>query len=339
MTVTPHTCVITVNTGTPDSPSPHDVRRYLRSFLGDKKVIDIPWLLRKILVNMIIAPFRGPKSAKLYSTIWTDKGSPLLVNSQNFNNALQCELGDGYKVIMAMRYGKPSIDSAIKTAVGEKINKLIIMPVFPQYADSTTGSIVAEAEKEIKKNHLKAETRIIGPFFHDTGFIKAFSEKIWKYHPEEYDHIVFSFHGLPVSQTEKMHQGKTCDELHCMEEYSDKNSKCYYASCYETARLLASACGISEDHYTVSFQSRLGMKWLKPYTDMVLKEKALKGAKKVLLTSPSFVSDCLETIYELGIEYKKQFTENGGDQLTLVASLNDDSAWVKAAANIIIKQN
>jgi ferrochelatase len=338
MTVPPHTCVITVNTGTPDSPSPHDVRRYLRSFLGDKKVIDLPWLFRKILVNMIIAPFRGSKSAKLYSTIWTDKGSPLLVNSRNFNNSLQTNLGDGYKVIMAMRYGNPSIDAAIKTAVGAKINKLIIMPVFPQYADSTTGSIIAETENVIKKNHLKVETRIIGPFFQDTGFIKAFSEKIGKYRPEEYEHIVFSFHGLPVSQTEKMHPGKTCVELNCTEEYTDRNSKCYNASCYATARLLAGACGISKKRYTVSFQSRLGMKWLKPYTDMVLKEKALVGAKKVLLVSPSFVSDCLETIYELGIEYKRQFTENGGKELTLVESLNDDSSWVNAAAEII-RQN
>ncbi len=332
----PQIAVLLVNTGTPDSPRVSDVRRYLREFLGDKRVINMPWLTRKMLVNLIIAPFRGPKSAKLYEQIWTPEGSPLLVNSKNFTIAMQQALGSNYHVYTAMRYGNPSMESAVIEASGRGIKQFILVPLYPQYADSTTGTIIAEFNRLIKKHCASAKTTIIEPFFNNPEFIEAFAEKIKAQIPQEYDHVIFSFHGLPVKQTERMHPGLTCQEANCKHDYNKVNERCYYASCYATARLLSVAIPLPEDSLTVSFQSRLGMNWLKPYTDEVLKEKAATGAKKMLIVSPAFVADCLETIYELGIEYNHLFTEHGGDELTMVESLNNDPLWVDAMKEMII---
>lgn len=333
--MTSTTAVFLVNTGTPDSPKVNDVRKYLREFLGDERVINMPWLFRKLLVNGIIAPIRGPKSAKLYQTIWTSDGSPLLINSRKFGDALQIALGERYTVFVAMRYGNPSMKSAIQEASDQHINKFILVPLYPQYADSTTGTIVAEFNHLVNKYFPQAETTIIDPFFSNKGFIDSFAAKIKEANPGLYDHIIFSFHGLPVKQTEKMHPGNTCIDADCMNTYNDYNSTCYYASCYATSRLLGRASGLKENGYTVSFQSRLGMNWLMPYTDAVLKEKAAKGAKKLLIVSPSFVADCLETIYELGIEYKHLFLESGGKDLVMVESLNADQSWVNTVSVLI----
>ncbi len=330
------TAVIVVNTGTPDSPGVSDVRKYLREFLGDKRVINMPWLFRKILVNFIIAPTRGPKSAKLYETIWTSEGSPLLINSYKFSKALQDKLGDSYKVITAMRYGTPSMKEAVYQTTGDEISDLVLFPLYPQYADSTTGTIEAEFNRLIRKFKVKKQFRIIPPFFSNEGFIKTFAAKCKALSPDQYDHILFSFHGLPVKQTEKMHPGKSCAEANCVNEYNSINTYCYNASCYETARLLAEELSLDKNQYTVTFQSRLGMNWLKPYTDEVIKEMASKGLKKLLIASPAFVADCLETIHELGVEYKHLFIENGGSELTLIDSLNDDLHWIKAASDLII---
>ncbi len=331
--------VLLVNTGTPDSPRVYDVRRYLREFLGDKRVINLPWLFRKMLVNLIIAPFRGPKSAKLYEQIWTSEGSPLLVNSKNFTIAMQQTLGSNYRAYTAMRYGNPSMESVIIDASGQGITKFILVPLYPQYADSTTGTIIAEFNRLIKKHNTTAKTTIIEPFFNNPKFIRAFAEKIKAHNPQEYDHVIFSFHGLPVKQTERMHPGLTCQQANCKNEFNKVNERCYYASCHATARLLSAAIPLTEDSYTVSFQSRLGMNWLKPYTDEVLKEKAATGAKKMLIVSPAFVADCLETIYELGIEYNHLFREHGGNELKMVESLNNDPRWVDAMKEMIISSS
>lgn len=329
------TAVIIVNTGTPDSPAVQDVRKYLREFLGDGMVINMPWLFRKMLVNFIIAPIRGPRSAKLYESIWTSEGSPLLVNSYKFSRALQNELGDNYKVITAMRYGSPSMKQAVQEANKDEFTRIVLFPLYPQYAESTTGTIVAEFKRLVSKHEIKKDRTIIPPFFTNAGFIKAFTEKIRTHSPSLYEHILFSFHGLPVKQTERMHPGKSCAEANCVNEYNSGNANCYNASCYETARLIAHELSLGKDQYTVTFQSRLGMNWLKPYTDEVIEERALKGLKKLLIVSPAFVADCLETIHELGVEYKHLFLENGGEELTLVESLNDDRLWVKTAGGLV----
>lgn len=329
------TAVILVNIGTPDSYSVKDVRSYLREFLGDKRVIILPWLFRKILVNMIIAPFRGPKSAKLYQAIWTESGSPLLVNSKKLGVALQAELGGSYHVYVAMRYGNPSVDKIMLEIAKGSFRNVILVPMYPQYADSTTGTTVALFRKRITRYAISADLKIVNPFFQHPGFIGSFKNKILACKPETYNHILFSFHGLPIDQTEKMHQGITCEQAGCSHSYYNVNAMCYKASCYETARLIANACNLSENSYSVAFQSRLGLKWLQPYTDKVVEEKALQGVENMLVVSPAFVADCLETIYELGVEYNHLFTEKGGKKFQLVESLNDDPAWVKGLAEII----
>jgi len=331
----PNKAVILINTGSPDSPDVNDVRTYLREFLGDPYVINMPWLLRKLLVNGIIAPIRGPRSAKLYRKIWTNQGSPLIVNSFKFADKLASRLEHDYHVYVAMRYGNPSLENCISDISKKDYRQVIAIPLYPQYADSTTGTILAETNRLIKKYRISADIINLDPFFSTSAFINAFGEKIIRSKPSAFDHMIFSFHGLPVKQTERMHPGKTCLEANCRNEYNDLNRNCYYASCYATARLLAGATGLNNNDYTVSFQSRLGMNWLKPYTDTILQQKASEGAKKVLICSPSFVADCLETIHELGIEYKELFMQYGGEELTLIESLNDDPLWVEGMERLI----
>jgi len=335
--MSPDTGVILVNIGTPESPAVKHVRSYLREFLGDERVITLPWLFRKILVNLIIAPFRGPKSAKLYQAIWTEKGSPLLVNSVKLGEALQSELGGSCQVFTAMRYGKPSMDEAMRKIAKSSFRKVILVPLYPQYADSTTGTTVAYFRTLVTRYAISADIKIADPFFQHPGFIESFKNRIIACKPETYNYILFSFHGLPVDQTEKMHPGITCEQVGCDQSYNDVNALCYKASCYETARLLAKACQISENKYSVAFQSRLGLKWLQPYTDKIVEEKASQGVENLLVVSPAFVADCLETIHELGVEYNHLFIEKDGKKFQLVESLNDDSAWVKGLAAIIGK--
>ncbi len=329
------TAVIVVNIGTPDSYAVKDVRSYLREFLGDERVITLPWLFRKILVNLIIAPFRGPKSAKLYRAIWTKNGSPLLVNSKKLGEALQVEMGGSCQVFVAMRYGKPSMDNTMQEIAKSSFRKVILVPLYPQFADSTTGTTVAFFRKLITRYLISAEVKIVDPFFQHPRFIESFKSRILACKPEMYNHILFSFHGLPVDQTEKIHPGITCEQASCDQTYNDANALCYKASCYETARLIAHACNLPESSYSVAFQSRLGLKWLQPYTDKVVEEKATKGVENILVVSPAFVADCLETVYELGVEYNHLFTEKGGKKFQLVESLNDDPSWVKGLAEII----
>jgi protoporphyrin/coproporphyrin ferrochelatase len=327
--------IILVNVGTPDSPEVRDVRKYLRQFLGDRRIIALPWLFRKILVNMVITPFRAPKSAKLYQSIWTNEGSPLLVNSKKLKSALQLELGASYDVYLGMRYGLPALGEVVKELAAKQYRQVVLLPLYPQYADSTTGTTVARFQKLIKQSQCKSEIRIIEPFFNQPGFIESFRRMAKSCHPERYDHVLFSFHGLPVRQTVKMHPGLTCEQAGCFNAYSKENASCYRASCYETARLLATALKLPADKFSVSFQSRFGKNWLQPFTDSMLKEKAARGVKKILIISPAFVADCLETIHELGLEYKRLFLESGGEELKLVESLNDDPGWVTALAEII----
>jgi ferrochelatase len=286
---------------------------------------------------MIIAPFRGPKSAKLYQNIWTEKGSPLLVNSIKLGEALQAEMGGSCQVFTVMRYGKPSMDDAMREIAKGSFHKLILVPLYPQYADSTTGTTVALYRKLIIRYAITAEVKIVDPFFQHPGFIESFKNRILACSPETYNHILFSFHGLPVDQTEKMHPGITCEQAGCSHTYNNVNTMCYKASCYETARLIANACKLPENSYSVAFQSRLGIKWLQPYTVKVVEEKATQGVENILVVSPAFVADCLETIYELGVEYNNLFTEKGGKKFQLIESLNDNPTWVKGLAEIIGK--
>jgi ferrochelatase len=328
--------VLLVQLGTPDSPSVSDVRKYLSEFLNDPRVIDIPYLLRKILVNLIIVPFRAPKSAKLYKMLWTDKGSPLLFYSISLKEKLQSALGSMFEVELAMRYKNPSMESVLERMRKKGYEKIIILPLFPHYASASTGSAVNKALDIIRKWWVIPEINIIGQFYDNEQYINAVAAKGRKYNLADYDHILFSYHGLPVSQVDKVYNdGKICDDHNCETEINDSNRYCYKAACYATTRLLAQKLNIPKEKYTVCFQSRLNKKWLEPFSDKVIAELARKGSKRLLVFSPAFVADCLETTVEIAYDYLQIFKANGGEHLQLVESLNDSPDWVEVIKNMM----
>ncbi len=329
------TAVILSNTGTPDDTSVKAVRRYLKEFLGDKRVISIPWLMRKILVNGIIAPFRAPKSARLYKKVWTLEGSPLILFSESLKAKLQNSLGDNYHVLLGMRYGNPSLLNAMEEVKKKGYRKIIVLPLYPQYASSTTGSILDLVYGEIKSWNTIPSVSTLGQFYDDPGFLNCFADNIIKLNPAEYDHILFSYHGLPLSHLRAAHKGKDCSHFNCTREINHHNALCYHATCYATTRLLAEKINCKPDKYTVCFQSRFSKNWLSPFADEEVVNKAAQGKKKLLIVSPAFVTDCLETIIELGDEYKELFFENGGEQFNWVQSLNDKDNWVDVLTGLI----
>lgn len=331
------TGVLLANLGTPDSPETGDVRKYLREFLMDKRVIDIPVINRFFLINGIIAPFRAPKSAKVYKELWTERGSPLLYYGEDSRDLLQKELGSNYDVRFGMRYQKPSLKEALKPFKDQGLAKIIIIPLFPQYASASTGSAVEEVMKEITSWEVIPELKVISKFFDHPLFIKAFASIGKKYlDKENFDHIIFSYHGLPERQIKKASVQDYCQLGSCCNKYHQKNSHCYRAQCFETSRLLAAELGLSETDYTISFQSRLGKTpWIKPYTDEVILDLVKKGKKRILFYSPSFIADCLETTIEGGVEYKELFEKNGGQHWQLVESLNVDPIWISCLKDMV----
>jgi len=327
--------VLLINVGTPDKPELNSVRKYLSEFLNDPFVIDLPWLFRKILVNLIIVPFRAPKSTKLYQQLWEKEGSPLLSNSVKLKEKLSAKMGNEYDIFVAMRYGNPSIDKALEEISKANFTKLIVLPLFPHYAASTTQTAIEAVKSRAKKFPQIPEIQFIEQFYNHPDFLKAWKARAAKYKFEDFDHIVFSYHGLPLSHIQKSHPEQPISSCTCDIEMPTYGKKCYKATVYDTTRLLIKEFGLKKDQYSVSFQSRLNKNWLSPFTDKLLLELAKQGKKKVLLFAPAFVADCLETKVELGIEYTQLFREAGGEKLELVESLNDTDAWVDALDSII----
>ena len=329
------TAVILVNVGTPDSPSVTDVRKYLSQFLNDRRVIDLPWLLQKILVNLIIVPFRAPKSAKLYQQLWSEKGSPLLHYSQSVTAKLQLRMGAKWQIFNAMRYGQPELDKVLEQIKYKAFNKIVILPLFPQYASATTGTVFQSVLSQISRWNTMPEVQMINHFHDHKAFIDAFALQAAKYMGHHWDHILFSFHGLPLRQINKVHPEHNCEECLCKTEKIAEGKLCYQAACYETARLISHKSGISPENYSVTFQSRLTKNWMSPFTDKVLIQKAKEGIKNILVFAPSFVADCLETKIEIEKDYLQLFRENGGENLQLVESLNDHDFWIGSLEQII----
>jgi ferrochelatase len=337
------TAVLLINLGTPDSPSVKDVRKYLFEFLNDPRVIDIPAIARFILVNLIIVPFRAPKSAKIYEELWVNnglpdgiKGSPILYYGKSVLEKLQQALGNNYDVYLAMRYKNPSIDDVLADIYKKNYEKSIFIPLFPQYASATTGSVIDKVMRIVSKWWVIPEVKFIGQFYDNDGYINTVVERARKYNLDEFDHVIFSYHGLPVRQVDKVYKDKTlCEEHNCETEINEANQFCYKATCYATTRLIAKKLGLSAEKYTVCFQSRLDKKWLEPFADKVIIEQARKGAKRLLVFSPAFVADCLETLIEIGVEYQKLFEEHGGEKVQLVESLNDHPMWVETLKEMV----
>ncbi len=330
--------VLLVNLGTPDSPSTGDVRKYLREFLMDERVIDIPFWKRWLLINLIIAPFRAPKSAKIYKQLWQERGSPLLFYGQDLQGLLQTTLGKPFKVVLGMRYQYPSLDSVLNEL--RSVSKIIVIPLFPQYASASTGSVHQKVMEIVSRWSTVPEISFVSNFLNEPLFIQAFAELARPYMEKvAFDHFLFSYHGIPERQIVASAIDNYCQlNSSCCSVYHHKNQLCYRAQCYQTSRLLAQELNISQENYTVSFQSRLGKTpWIKPYTDQIIKDFPVSGKKKVLAFSPSFIADCLETTIEVGEEFRDIFLEAGGEHWQLVESLNDSKTWVQCLKTIVLR--
>lgn len=339
------TTVVLVNLGTPDSPSVKDVGKYLFEFLVDPRVIDIPAIVRFFLVNLIIIPFRVLKSAKNYKELWVKnglpsgiKGSPILYYGKSVQEKLQQALGNDFDVQLAMRYQSLSMDDVFENLYKKNLEQIIIIPLFPQYASATTGSIIDEAMNIMSKWWVIPEIKFISQYYNEEGFINTIVDRAKKYNVEDYDHILFSYHGLPIRHVDKVYKdGTLCEKHNCETEINETNRYCYKATCYATTRLIAQKLGIPAEKYTVCFQSRLDKNWLEPFADDVIVEQAKKGAKKLLVFSPAFVADCLETLIEISFEYQKLFEEHGGEKVQLVESLNDHPMWIETLKEMVLK--
>ncbi len=326
--------VLLVNLGTPDSPSTADVRKYLREFLMDPRVIDINPLSRTLLVKGIIAPTRGPKSAKLYQKIWDEKtGSPLLHYSLLQQQLLQQRLGDDYTVELAMRYQSPSIASALIRLKEALVDDIKVIPLFPQYASASTGSVYDKVMELLIDWPTKPNVSFINSFHDNELMIETFADNARKYDPESFDHILFSFHGLPQRQLIKSdHTHNHCLKVNdCCATIIDANKFCYSAQSHHTAKLIAEKLNIPKEKYTICFQSRLGSDpWVQPYTSEIVAKLAKEGKKRLLVFCPAFVADCLETVYEVTVEYGDEFKALGGEHVQLVESLNDSPKFIEA---------
>ena len=331
------TAVLLVNLGTPDSLAKKDVFRYLIEFLTDERVIDIPWINRQILVRGLIVPTRFRTSASYYKAIWTPEGSPLKVFGYKLKEKLQTYLGENFIVELAMRYQNPSIDKMLTRLNQSQIKKLIVVPLFPQYASATTGSIHQKVMEIISKWNNIPELILVDQYATHPKLIEAFCHVAKDKEMSSYDHILFSFHGLPESQLIKADSCNHCLKVKdCCKTLSEKNHKCYAANCYATAQAIVKKLAIQKDKYSIAFQSRLGSKpWLQPYTSETIERLAKEGHKKILVFCPAFTSDCLETLYEIGMEYAEEFKSFGGKSLDLVPGLNDDPLFVEAISSIV----
>ena len=339
--------LLIANLGSPDSTSVSDVRRYLAQFLMDKYVIDVPWLLRLIIVYLFILPFRPKRSAEAYASIWWEEGSPLVVISQRFTKKLQAKLE--IPVALGMCYGQPSLKSAIEELVDQGVDQITLAPMYPHYAMSTITTGVEAVKNEVKNMSKKRGTpltcEVIAPFYNDPDYIKVLSKSLEEGGIKKAEHIVFSYHGLPTRHLKKTDPtGKWCQKQeNCCHTPCDlkpnPHEVCYSHQVYETTRLVVETLGLKETDYTVCFQSRLGRdEWLTPSFDDTIIDLAKRGVKDVAVACPAFVADCLETLEEIGEEGQETFKEHGGETYNLIACLNDRDDFVDAMQRIIDKK-
>ncbi len=333
--------ILLVNIGTPDSTSVADVKKYLDQFLMDERVIDISYLKRTLLVKGIIVPFRGSKTTGLYRKIWSaETGSPLLHYSKMQAKMLQKKLGSRYQVELAMRYQNPSVEQALEKLRKSLVESIKVIPLFPQYASATTGSIIQLVMQIMSKWHTIPNFSFVNSFYDNQTIIDIFADNAHKYDVSSFDHVLFSFHGLPERQIVKnnyISSSYDFKDIGQRERLNEGNQFCYVAQSYHTSQLIAKAINVDKKNYTVCFQSRLGKDlWVQPYTSDVLKQLAQQGKKKLLVFCPAFVADCLETLYEITVEYQQEFRKLGGQRIQLVESLNDDPRFIDMLAKMVV---
>lgn len=330
--------IVLMNLGSPDSTEVKDVRRYLDEFLMDGRVLDTPVLWRALLVKGIIVPFRAPKSAEAYKSIWTKEGSPLIVISEQQRDALQAQVDE--PVVIAMRYGNPTPWAAFDELMQKspELEEVIVVPMYPHYAMSSYETAVEYAKKVHKEKKYPFRLKFVPPFYKDAGYIDALSESIRPYLNADYDQIVFSYHGIPERHVHKTDpSGKHClSNGNCCMQDNPAHAFCYRHQIISTTRLVAEKLNIPKEKYSFSFQSRLGRdEWLKPYTAVRLGEMPKEGIKKLLVVCPAFVADCLETLEEMAEEGKEIFLHAGGEQFTLIPCMNSQAAWIGALKNLL----
>jgi ferrochelatase len=334
------TGVLLINLGSPEAPTAAAVRPYLREFLSDPRVLDIPAPLRWLLLNAVILPTRPAKSAEAYAQVWTPDGSPLLMHSRAFTEKMVREMGDEYVVALGMRYGNPSIPSVLDTLLKEPLKELVVVPLYPQYASSSTGTAIEAVLRELSTRWNIPPVRITPPFFDHPGYLDAMTEnaapRLSAFRP---DHVLFSYHGLPERHIRKSegaqgHCLKSDDS--CCATLGANNAFCYRAQSFATTRFLTARLGLEPSRVSTAFQSRLGRTpWIKPYTDEVLVSLAKAGVRRLAVFSPSFVADCLETLEEMSIRGAETFIEAGGEALELIPALNSSDSWVRAAGSLV----
>ena len=327
--------VVLMNLGSPDSTKVKDVKRYLDEFLMDKRVIDKPWLLRTLLVKGIIVPFRAPKSAEAYKTIWTDKGSPLIFISKQLGDALKKEIAE--PVAIAMRYGSPSMKQAFDDLLQKNpdLEEVIAVPMYPHYAMSSYETAVEFMKEVHRKNKYSFKLTTIAPYYNNEEYIHALAQSIRPYLQNDFDRLLFSYHGVPERHILKGDiTGSHClKSPNCCVVDSPAHKYCYRHQCFKTTDLVTNELRIPKEKFELSFQSRLGRdKWLTPYTAQRLSELPREGARKLLVACPAFVSDCLETLEEIAGQGKEIFLHAGGESFTMIPCLNTHPLWVNAIA-------
>lgn len=332
--------VLLGNLGTPDAPRTPEVRRYLRQFLSDPRVIDTPAPLRKLLLELVILPRRPAASASAYAKVWTDAGSPLLVYSQALRDAVAAALPEpAWKVVLGMRYGQPSLDGAYQALKAAGCTRIVVVPLYPQYASSSTGSTLEVVYGLAARSWNTPSIAVVPPFYDDARFLDAFAAVARPVLAQaRAEHVLMSFHGLPERHLRKGDaSGNHCFATpSCCDAIGPNNATCYRAQSHATARGLAARLGIADGGWSLSFQSRLGRTpWIQPYTDVVLPELARRGIKRIAVMCPAFTADCLETLEEIGIRAEADWRAAGGDSLVLVPSLNATAPWVDAVVGMV----
>lgn len=334
--------LLLVNLGTPDAPETGPVRRYLREFLSDPRVVDIHPVGSWLLLNLFILPFRPAKSAHAYRQVWTPEGSPLLVYSRALAAGVAQRLGGEYEVELAMRYGNPSLPDVVARLRARGVSDFTVLPLYPQEAPSSSGSSLARVYEVLAEPWDVPNVRAVPAFHADVGFLEAFAQVARPViDGARADYVLFSFHGVPERHVRKSDPtGQHClASAGCCDVLTDVNRHCYRAQCFATARGIAARLGLGPEGWSVSFQSRLGRTpWVRPYSDLVLPELAARGVKRLAVMCPSFVADCLETLEEVAIRGREQFIACGGESLTLVPSLNAHPAWVDAVVRLVREQ-
>ena len=327
-----------VNLGSPDSPSVRDVRKYLREFLMDGRVLDVAWPIRFCVVHFAILPTRPRESARAYEKIWTKDGSPLVVTSKHVQAALQQRVS--LPVELAMRYQTPSIENAVRNLAAKGADDVLLIPLFPHYAMSSFETAVARVREVAAKLAPQMELTVQPPFYDAPEYIAALAASAANYLEPDYDHLLFSFHGIPERHLRKSDPtGCHClTAPDCCETASPARATCYRAQCFRTAAAFVEKAGVPAGKYSVSFQSRLGNEpWLKPYTDYELPRLAQEGKKRMLVICPAFVSDCLETIEEIGVRGCEQFLRAGGREFTRIPCMNEHPLWIAALEKMIAR--